>query len=122
MLSIMEVDEKHASVFNFRHREGLLNLLHGDNIEKLRLSLLAQIVEKHLLISAVRTLDSCLNIIRSEVKRDEATISAVDLKKASLVNLARSSSTLLSIIVFFYNFPVFKKVVFVELLVVKPFL
>ena len=66
-LAIAELDEKHLSVFNFRNREGLVNLMTGNSsIEKIRLALITQISQKHVLASAVQQAHGCYNEIRSE--------------------------------------------------------
>jgi len=66
-LAIAELDEKHLSVFNFRNREGLVSLMTGtSSIEKIRLALIMQISQKHMLAAAVQQAHGCYNEIRSE--------------------------------------------------------
>ena len=96
MLAISEIDEKYMRMFNFRNRDGLLHLLQGQNVEKLRLSLSVQALQKHYLIAAVRQLDGSLNVIRSSLRDDslvKASSSCID-QDAVLARDERVSSLL----------------------------
>ena len=96
MLAISEIDEKYMGMFNFQNRDGLLHLLQGQNVEKLKLSLLVQVLQKHHLIAAVRLLDGSLNVIRSSLKDDsleQASFSHIT-QDAALTKAEKASSLL----------------------------
>ncbi|XP_066913096.1 uncharacterized protein [Clytia hemisphaerica] len=87
-LGISELDEKHVSVFNFRNREGLINLVSTPNSsEKVRAALSAQICQKFLLMSAVQQVNGSYNEIRSEEQQ------RLKMEQSSfLIGSSRSSS------------------------------
>ena len=93
-LGITELDEKHVSVFNFRNREGLINLVSTPNsLDKVRATLSAQICQKFLLMSAVQQVNGSYNEIRSEEK------GRLKIQKNNLVfGSSRSSSSNRSLI------------------------
>ena len=101
MLAISEIDEKYMGMFNFRNRDGLLHLLEGQNVEKLKLSLLVQVLQKHHLIAAVRLLDGSLNVIRSSL-RDDLLVqtSSSDIDQDTVLARAERASSLLGSFIF----------------------
>ena len=101
MLAISEIDEKYMGMFNFRNRDGLLHLLEGQNVEKLKLSLLVQVLQKHHLIAAVRLLDGSLNVIRSSLRDDSLVqTSSADIDQDTVLARAERASSLLGSFVF----------------------
>ena len=99
-LAISELDEKHISVFSFRTREGVLtNLQHKHSLEKVRLSLLTQICQKHVLRGIVQQLHMCYNLIRKEEKQKHA----VSESTAQKGNSEMKPMSLLGIFFFFYS-------------------
>lgn len=91
-LAICELDEKHISVFNFRSRDGILTHLEGSNsLEKIRLSLLTQICQKHLLKATVDQLHACFSLIRKcEKNIDISSESGVTQNKSSVLGNPKS--------------------------------
>lgn len=89
-LAISELDEKHISVLNFRNRESLINLVSSKTtIEKVRITLVAQVCQKYLLMSAIQQVSGCYNEIRQEEKTNKLPLQPTNQK------LSTNSSTTL---------------------------
>ena len=96
-LAISELDEKHISIFNFRNRESLINLVSSKTtIEKVRITLIAQVCQKYLLMSAIQQVSGCYNEIRHEEKTNNlpSPPSNQKLSKNSSATLFERSSKL----------------------------
>ncbi|KAJ8047612.1 hypothetical protein HOLleu_06654 [Holothuria leucospilota] len=58
-LAIQELDEKMVAAFNFKSRDGVMKLMKGKGLETLQVILMAQVLQKNALVSAVQQVHVC---------------------------------------------------------------
>ncbi|EDV29701.1 uncharacterized protein TRIADDRAFT_52371 [Trichoplax adhaerens] len=79
LLAIQELDEKHISTFNFRSKEGIVQLLNNNDMENLKTVLYAQVVHKNCLLAAILLnyvccgLDECITSRETEHSERKST-------------------------------------------------
>ncbi|XP_065070456.1 uncharacterized protein LOC135695319 isoform X3 [Rhopilema esculentum] len=59
-LAIQELDEKHLGSFSLRTQDGLLFLCQDENVERLKTTVLCQVVHKNLIASSLFQINNCL--------------------------------------------------------------
>ncbi|XP_033105563.1 uncharacterized protein LOC117107864 [Anneissia japonica] len=69
-LAVHELDEKHVGTFSFRTRDGYLKVLRGNSMESLQVVLMAQVVHKNALLSAVQQASIC-SFFREQQSQDQ---------------------------------------------------